>query len=116
MLIFSIARLWAQANIEHWQGRLQLGLIDAEQARAHIVPVALHHHLVTPYTSLVAVDITPARPTDVPGAEQDRATSLAQASLAGLPKTATGGQLHLLIGLAAFMFAALLWVYRRAEA
>ncbi len=76
----------------------------------------LAHHLVSQYTSLVAVDITPARPTDVPGAEQDRATSLAQASLAGLPKTATGGQLHLLIGLAAFMFAALLWVYRRAEA
>lgn len=61
-----IARLWAQANIEHWQGRLQLGLIDAEQARAHIVPVALHHHLVTPYTSLVAVDRTPVRSAQDP--------------------------------------------------
>ena len=106
---------WARQKISALMDEAFKGTAD-ETVRQSVLEVALAHHLVSQYTSLVAVDITPARPTDVPGAEQDRATSLAQASLAGLPKTATGGQLHLLIGLAAFMFAALLWGYRRADA
>ena len=89
-----------------------------EATKRSVLDVALAHHLVSQYTSLVAVDITPARPTDVAGTKQDQATRLAQAqaSFAALPKTATSGQLQILIGLVAFMFAALLWGYRRADA
>jgi Ca-activated chloride channel family protein len=34
-----------------------------ETVRKGVLDVALAHHLVSKYTSLVAVDVTPARPT-----------------------------------------------------
>ena len=34
----------------------------ADEVRRAVIDVALEHHLVSPYTSLVAVDVTPARP------------------------------------------------------
>ena len=62
------------------------------------------------------MDVTPARPTDAPAAEQDRAMNPAraqdQALLGGLPKTATGVQWHLLLGLSALLPAALWWKLR----
>src|SRR5262249_37271772 len=53
----------------HW-GRAKIGaLLDArrggaddEAVRHAVIDVALAHHLVSPYTSLVAVDVTPVRP------------------------------------------------------
>lgn len=105
---------WARQKISALMDESYKGAVE-DTIRKSVLDVALAHHLVSQYTSLVAVDITPARPTDIPGAEQDRATNLAQAqALAGLPKTATIGQLQIVIGLAGLMFAALLWGYRRA--
>ncbi len=105
---------WARQKISALMDESYKGAVE-DTIRKSVLDVALAHHLVSQYTSLVAVDITPARPTDIPGAEQDRATNLAQAqALAGLPKTATSGQLQIVIGLAALMFATLLWGYRRA--
>ena len=108
---------WARQKISSLMEEAYKGGPD-EATKRSVLDVALAHHLVSQYTSLVAVDITPGRPTDVAGTKQDQATRLAQAqaSLAALPKTATSGQLQILIGLVAFMFAALLWGYRRADA
>ena len=55
-----IATLWARRKIEY----LTDGRVDGtneELIRKLIVDVALEHRLVSPYTSLVAVDKTPAR-------------------------------------------------------
>lgn len=86
---------------------------DEEVIRNAVLDVALTHHLVSRYTSLIAVDVTPARPAGTPLNEQDRATNLASAldrtSLAGLPNTATGGRLQILLGLTALM---LVWLLR----
>lgn len=79
----------------------------AEVTKTSVIEVALAHHLVSQYTSLVAVDVTPARPTDVPGAEPGQTTNLANMQLSALPKTATGWQLQLLLGLSALVLAAL---------
>ena len=103
---------WARQKISALMDETYKG--GAEEAtRKAVLDVALAHHLVSQYTSLVAVDVTPARPTNTPTAEQDQATNLAraqdQASLAGLPKTATSGQLNILLGLSALMLAGLLW-------
>ena len=60
-----IARLWARGKIEALEDELRRG---AEEAliRPQVVEVALAHHLVTRYTSLVAIDRTPVRPANAP--------------------------------------------------
>ena len=50
-----------------------------DRVRQTVLDLALSHHLVSQYTSLVAVDVTPARPTRTPDADRDRATNLARA-------------------------------------
>ncbi|MGC3974314.1 MAG: VWA domain-containing protein [Nitrospira sp.] len=80
---------------------------QAGVTKTSVIEVALAHHLVSQYTSLVAVDVTPAQPTDVPGAEQAQATNLAGMQLSALPKTATGWQSQILLGLSALLVAAL---------
>lgn len=106
---------WARQKISALMDDTYKGNPD-DTVRKAVLDVALSHHLVSRFTSLVAVDVTPARPTDAPAAEQDRAMNLApgqdQALLAGLPKTATGAQWHILMGLSALLPAALLWKLR----
>ncbi|MFZ1555587.1 MAG: marine proteobacterial sortase target protein, partial [Nitrospira sp.] len=110
---------WARKKIaalmdETYKGGAQ------EAIRKAVLDVALTHHLVSQYTSLVAVDVTPARPTDSPATERDQTSNPARAqdltALANLPRTATGAQLQILLGAAALMLAGLLWQFRRAVA
>ena len=53
-----IARLWARNQVEDWMDDLMLGG-DHQLLKDQIIALALDHHLVTEYTSLVAVDKTP---------------------------------------------------------
>ncbi len=55
-----IAALWARRKIEHLIDSRVAG-IDEALIRKLVIETALEHHLVSPYTSLVAVDKTPAR-------------------------------------------------------
>ena len=60
-----IEKLWARAKIaavEEWRFR---GAAQAD-VDAEVLSVALGHHLVSRLTSLVAVDVTPSRPTEEP--------------------------------------------------
>jgi Ca-activated chloride channel homolog len=59
-----IGRLWARARIEALEDARRAGAAEAE-VRAAIVEVALAHGLASRYTSLVAVERTPARPPAV---------------------------------------------------
>jgi len=110
---------WARQKISALMDETYKGGTQ-EAIRKAVLDVALTHHLVSQYTSLVAVDMTPARPTDSPAAERDQITNLARAqdltALASLPRTATSGQLQILLGAAALMLACLLWQFRRAVA
>ncbi len=105
---------WARQKISALMDETYKGHPD-DAVRKAVLDVALSHHLVSRFTSLVAVDVTAARPTDAP-AEHDRAMNPARAQdhalLAGLPKTATGLQWHILLGLSALLSAALLWKLR----
>lgn len=58
-----IAKLWARRKIEALMERTYMG-VDAEDVRLDVLDVALTHQLVSTYTSLVAVDATPARTGD----------------------------------------------------
>jgi Ca-activated chloride channel family protein len=90
-----------------------------EAIRKAVLDVALTHHLVSKYTSLVAVDVTPARPTDKamePGQPENHANRDEQVSIDDLAKGATSGQLQVFMGLAAITVAWLLWSVRQRVA
>jgi Ca-activated chloride channel family protein len=81
--------------------------------RQSVLDVALAHHLVSPYTSLVAIDTEPIRPNDASLMTHAIKTDLPEGqdyqAIFGLPRTATNGPWHLLIGLIALAVAFWLW-------
>ena len=83
--------------------------------RNAVLDVALAHHLVSKYTSLVAVDVTPSRPTDTSMAEQaaSHANMDKRVSIRDLPRGATSAQVKLAMGAAILTLAWLLWGCRR---
>lgn len=126
--------LWARDKI----GSLVDALRDksgegapAEEIRARVIELALTHHLVTKYTSLIAIDRTPARPADLDlkmaalpthlpeghnyesyfgGAQQSDAIVAGQ-----LPQGATDSRFNLLAGALTLLFAAMLFLYVRTR-
>jgi Ca-activated chloride channel family protein len=58
-----VAALWARARIEDFMDQDRRGG-NHEEIRKTVIDTALTHHLVSKYTSLVAVDKTPVRPQD----------------------------------------------------
>ena len=112
---------WGRAKIaELMDGRR--GAADADVRHA-VLDVALRHHLVSPYTSRVAVDVTPARPAGAPLTSHAMPTNLPAGweyeAVFGTGQGATPGPVHLLLGLAALSGAAMLrlwWRFRYALA
>jgi Ca-activated chloride channel family protein len=84
--------------------------------RQSVLDVALTHHLVSPYTSLVAIDTEPIRPTDTSLITHAMKTNLPEGQdyqpIIGLPRTATDGRWHLLVGVAMLALASWLWRQR----
>lgn len=111
-----IAALWARARIAELSD-VERRSDDAGGVRAAIVETALQHHLVSKYTSLVAVDKTPARPAgDLLQSNQvPNLLPYGQSANAifGFPATATNAPWHRLIGLVALFLAGFLVLTRR---
>lgn len=111
--------LWAREQIAELN--LSKTPATAQRIKEQVTALALKYHLVSPYTSLVAVDVTPARPVDAE-------TRLAEAGLmmpAGwqpgtpgvMPQTATGSIGELMMGaLLALLGLVGYWVAGRSEA
>jgi Ca-activated chloride channel family protein len=109
---------WAREKISALMDDSYTGTVE-EAIRKAVLDVALTHHLVGKYTSLVAVDVTPARPTDKamePGQPENHANRDEQVSIDDLAKGATSGQLQIFMGLAAITVAWLLWSVRQRVA
>jgi Ca-activated chloride channel family protein len=109
---------WAREKISALMDEGYKGAVE-EAIRKAVIDVALAHHLVSKYTSLVAIDVTPARPTDKatePEQPETRASRDGHVSIDDLPKGATSGQLQLLIGLLAAASAWLMWSVRTGVA
>ena len=56
-----VGALWARGKIESLMDQLHEGATE-DDVRDQVLEVALEHQLVSKYTSLVAVDVTPSRP------------------------------------------------------
>lgn len=106
-----IGQIWARRKISEYMGSLRDGMSE-EVVRQAVLDLALGHSLVTKYSSLVAVDVTPSRtmqymyrqliPSNLPN-------RWSQAKILGaLPQTATGSLMHLML---AALFSALALIF-----
>ena len=103
-----VRQLWARRKIAALQATLASGA-DPAEVRRRVVEVALDHHLVSAYTSLVAVDRTPSRPAGE-GLDGQRTPNVHPAGWTPpgtLPVGATAWPFHLAAGLALLAFALL---------
>ena len=106
-----IGALWARARIAELLDQIRRGASE-EEIRNDVVATAIQHHLVSKYTSLVAVDKTPVRPAGQQLDSEQVANLLpygqSGAAIFGFPATATNAQLLQLSGLACLLLALLL--------
>ncbi len=106
---------WARQKIAALMDQQRYGQDESAMKQA-VLDVALAHHLVSKYTSLVAVDVTPARLANTALQSHAMKTNLPNGqdyqAIFGLPQTATSGQLQILLGLAALLAAWLMWSVR----
>jgi len=106
---------WARAKIESLMND-QVNGSEPETTRRSVIDLALRHHLVSRYTSLVAVDVTPIRPADKDLNTHAMKTNLPHGQdyehIFGLPQTATSGQVNILVGLFCLMLAVILFGLR----
>ena len=97
-----VAALWARSRIADLLDRERRGA-PRDETRAAVVQTALAHHLVSKYTSLVAVDKTPVRLAgDALKREQVpnlMAHGQSTAAIFGFPATATDAPLQRLSGM-----------------
>lgn len=111
-----IATLWARKKIAHEMESLALGK-EGDEVQAAVVETALRHHLVSKYTSLVAVDTRLSRPQEEPLQKEAVPTPAPRtfqfsrhqqpdALFAGGAKTGTASNLQLLVGLVLLLMAA----------
>ena len=106
-----IHRLWARRKIADLEASRARGRDDAE-VRAAVLEVALAHHLVSRVTSLVAVDVTPTRPSGEGLSSAAVPTNLPagwkwESQWGAMPRTATSWRLHAMVALALAALAGL---------
>jgi Ca-activated chloride channel family protein len=103
-----VGALWARSKIAALMDAMRRGG-DTSALRAQVVQVALEHHLVSAFTSLVAVDVTPTAAGVAKTAMVK--TALPRGYEAGsIPQTDTPATLQLLLGLLALGAAAIVAV------
>jgi Ca-activated chloride channel family protein len=109
--------LWARNKIASLSESARTPMQRKNNATA-ITELGLKHHLVTRYTSLIAVDVTPTKPES----ELAKDTTLANHLPDGwtkhkphgqLPRGATSAQLNLIMGLVLLMLTLMLRTRRR---
>ncbi|MDH3616819.1 MAG: marine proteobacterial sortase target protein, partial [Gammaproteobacteria bacterium] len=110
-----IGALWGRARIAELMDEERRHR-DAAEVRATIVETALGHHLVSKYTSLVAVDKTPVRPANDPLSSEQVANLMPYGqstnAIFSFPATATNGPRLRMIGGACLLMALLLFAAR----
>jgi Ca-activated chloride channel family protein len=108
-----IGVLWARQRIHALMDSLHEGA-DRNEVRQSVIDTALQHHLVSRYTSLVAVDITPSRPEQANLKKSAVPTNLPKGwqrdkVFGPMPQTATSSKLHLLISFMLLVIALFAW-------
>src|SRR5262249_39505552 len=97
-----VGALWARSRIASLMDEITRGG-DVAKLRPAVIRAAIDHHLVSAYTSLVAVDVIPTNDGTVKTALVK--ASLPQGMTIAIPQTDAASALHLLLGLLALASA-----------
>lgn len=114
-----VDRLWARRKIAVLMDGLVEG-VPEEVVKEAVVKLGIRHHLVSKFTSLVAVDVTPTapvgeRPATLPLPVNLPAGWSAEHVFGSLPRGATPAPLYLLLGLITSGAAWIVRLYRRDD-
>lgn len=109
----ALSVLWARERIGALMDRLRGGAPE-DEIRAAVLKLALEHQLVSRYTSLVAVDRTPARTAEAMLKSASLPTNLPEGwtyegVFGELPRGSTNARFDLLAGALLLLLATLLW-------
>ena len=103
---------WAREWIKQWM-RARVTGFSSDEVKEKVTGLALKHHLVSPYTSLVAVDKTPVRPAEETlsskAIKSERPAGLKNTSIT-MAQTALGIEWRILLGLLLVGLAGLFWL------
>jgi Ca-activated chloride channel homolog len=109
----AVSVLWARQKIEGLMDKYRIQG-QPDKVKQEITDLAMEHHLVSKFTSLVAVDKTPVRPETKGLKSKNIATNRSAGwTMKTLPQTATPAMLQIAIGLLSLLSALLL---RRRQA
>jgi Ca-activated chloride channel family protein len=114
-----VHRLWARRKIASLMDDKARG-VPEEDVRDSVLEVALKHQLVSKYTSLVAIDVTPTRP-DGKGLETAAVPSNLPAGwrrgmvFGSMPAGGTAGRMHLLTALVLVLSGVALSLWSRSR-
>jgi Ca-activated chloride channel family protein len=113
-----ISILWARQKIKSLMDSLDGGA-DQDEVRKNVLATALQHHLVSRYTSLVAVDVTPSRPEHANMKSKMAKTNLPKGwqynKVFNLPQTATVAELCFILGALALLLSLIVWFLAARE-
>ncbi|MEH6605118.1 MAG: marine proteobacterial sortase target protein, partial [Pseudomonadales bacterium] len=102
---------WARSKVESLQDRM-VGRAEPDAVaslRQALIDIGLFHHMVTPHTSLVAVDVTPVRAADEMLQKKRLANNPPKGTRFGLAQTASPASLSLTLGLVLLCVAFILF-------
>ena len=108
-----VGALWARAKIASLMDELRTGG-DVNAIRPAVLKVALDHHLVSAYTSLIAVDTESTAPGGLTKSVLVKASYPAGSTYGQIPQTDTESTLQLLLGLLALAAAGMVALIGRA--
>jgi Ca-activated chloride channel family protein len=103
----TLATLWARSKIASLEESVIFG-VDPDVIRNDVTQLALSHGLLTPYTSMVAVDRTPSRPESAQLGSETVPSLLpagSTGSAAGFSQTATGWVMQLILSFISLLVA-----------
>ncbi len=109
-----VGALWARLKIASLMDEMTRGA-DPADVRPKIVQVALAHHLVSAFTSLVAVDVTPTAPAASTPSAMVKANLPLGMTPQMLPQTDTAATMQLLMGLLALLSAGMVALIGRGR-
>lgn len=104
----NIDALWARKKVSHLMDELYAGKLNEENVKPTIIELGIKHHLMTKFTSFVAVEKKPSKPKGTISKNKNIANLMPKGSVMPAPQTATAASLYGLIGIMLLLLAGLL--------
>ena len=90
--------IWARRKVDHLMDNLVIGAISEELAKPEIIQLGIEHHLMTKYTSFVAVEKHQSKPDHLVAKNKNIANLMPKGSTMIAPQTATPADLLAILG------------------